>query len=123
MNYKRLITVGLVCFLSLSSGFLASCKDTDSPSGTPGIVQVTADTSVVTKLGITTRPLTDSLARIIAESASTGKTVSSMQVTQDGIVFYDVQVQVGTLVIDVRVRVTDGAVITILGDPEDNKHG
>jgi hypothetical protein len=101
------------CLSLFAAGLLTSCRE--NPAAHNETVQVTADTSVVTKLGITTRPITDSLARIIAEAASTGKTISSTQKTDDGIVFFDVQEQVGTLVVEVKVRTSDGAILTITG--------
>lgn len=114
-------TVGVICLLLVSINLFSACKEKDNPSSQTETIQVTADTSVVTKLGIVARPIIDSTARLIAEAASTGKTTSSSSATISGIALFDVQIQVGSITISVKVRATDGAVITII-DPEDGEH-
>ena len=100
MKNNSLLTKGALYLFILSAGFLLSCKDDDNPAGHTENVTVISDTTTVFKLGITTRPITDSLARAIAETASTGKTISSAQKTEDTIIYYDVQLQVGVIVED-----------------------
>ncbi len=121
MKNNKFLSKGVLYLFVLSIGFLLSCKHEDNPADQTENVTVIADTSTVFKLGITTRPITDSLARVIAETASTGKTISSAQKTEDTIIYYDVQLQVGVIVINVKVRITDGAIITIVDD-EDDEH-
>ncbi|MBS1902849.1 MAG: hypothetical protein JSS75_04020 [Bacteroidetes bacterium] len=116
MKTNTPLIIAALFALVFSSWFFTGCKD--NPAGSHAdVVTVTADTSVVAKLGITTRPIVDSTARLIAESASTGKTISSSQHTTADIGYFDVQELVGVLTIDVNVRTSDGAIITF-SDPD-----
>jgi hypothetical protein len=119
MKRTTLLSQSLGIALVLT-GILSSCRENPADHSQDAI-QFSADTTVVTRLAITVRPVTDSLARIIADSASTGKAISSESETEGGTALFEVQEQVGILTLGVRVRASDGAILTRIDDGDHGK--
>lgn len=114
-SLKALAAVSITA-LFLSTG----CKEsaTDAAESTE---QIIADSTFVDSLKITTRPITDSNAIAIAVLASGGKAISDSLTTYENIAVYKVQVQTGSLLSYLNIRVSDGALITDV-DEEKGKH-
>ena len=80
---------------------------------------ITADTSFVDSLKITSRPITDSNAISIAVLASGGKEIAITSVTYETFPSYKVQVLTGSLTLYLYIRISDGA---LLKDDDNDGH-
>jgi uncharacterized membrane protein YkoI len=74
------------------------------------------ETSFARGLGITGGPITSEQARAIAESATSGVASKVEQEDEDGVQVFGVAIQATAGALDVKVRVSDGAVTKIEAD-------
>jgi uncharacterized membrane protein YkoI len=120
----------LILALAGSSLILTGCgkssandkKDAVSPIGPTATIHP-PDTSFAQGLGITGGPITSDQARSIAEAATSGVASKVEQEDEDGVQVFGVAVQAPTGSLDVKVRISDGAVTKIESDGGDAEGG
>jgi len=104
-------------------GPAASSNVATGESGPASSASASPNTSFTTQLGISGGPVSAEDARQIAELATGGTALSVEEEDEDGSPVFGVTVEVGSARKDVKVRISDGAVIKIEDDGEDPDDG
>lgn len=101
--------------VALGMGLLIGCSDssTNAHSNKKSTVFNPPNMSFARAVGVTSGPITEQQARAIAEAATGGTAISVEQEDMDGMQVFGVLVQVGPVRKDVKVRISDGAVLQI----------
>lgn len=112
-----------VAVMVLTVGCSKSNAPTASNNGST-ITFAPPNSSFAKALGITSGPVTPEQAMAIAAAAAGGTAVPVEQEDENGVQVFGVIVQVGTMQKDVKVRVSDGAVLKIEdGGPDGTSEG
>lgn len=112
---KRREMAVLIIGLAVAGGTVMGCSG-NSTATSPPSKTVSWNGSPAKTLGIPAGPVTADQARQIAESATGGVSQSVEQEDEDGTQVFGVHVLVGTTTQDVKVRVSDGAVMKVEDD-------
>ncbi len=118
MNTLRIFFRAGAAVIIVGIFFAVGCKESSTDANKSNEV-ITADTSFVNALEITVRPITDSNAVAIAVLASAGKAISVASATYENMAVYKVQIQTGSLLMYLYVRISDGALVK---DSDDDEH-
>lgn len=106
---------------------IVGCSKSNAPTAAQNGSTVTftpPNTSFARAAGITSGPITAEQAKTIAAAAAGGTAVSAEQEDENGVQVFGVIVQVGTTQKDVKVRISDGAVLKIEdGGPDGTPEG
>lgn len=104
-----------VLIVVLAIGFLVGCSNssTNPQSNKTSTVFNPPNTTFAKAVSVTSGPITEQQARAIAEAAAGGTAISVEQEDMDGAQVFGVLVQAGSVRKDVKVRISDGAVLQI----------
>jgi uncharacterized membrane protein YkoI len=116
MNHLIRAATLTMIFALVAYAFTGCGDSTTNAAGT----EVTFDNSAVTTLGITNSPITADQARQIAETATGGTALNVEQENENHVELFDVDIQLGSSTTDVKVRISDGAVMKVEADDEDD---
>jgi hypothetical protein len=112
----------LIIALSVATGSVMGCSGNNSGTNPSGKT-ISWNGGPAKTLGITASPVTADQARQIAEEATGGVSQSVEQEDEDGTQVFGVHVLVGTTAQDVKVRVSDGAVLKVEADDDGEEGG
>ena len=99
----------------------AACQSDSAPNSAGTIDFVPPNQTFAEGLGITGGPISSEQAKQIAAAAAGGTAVTVEREDEDGVQVFGVEVQTAAGIKDVKVRISDGAVMKIESD--DDAHG
>jgi uncharacterized membrane protein YkoI len=119
MQMKHTIYVTILAMVfSLTVCTFTGCGTNDATTNSAGS-EVKFDISAAKALGITNSPITAEQARQIAEKTTGGRGLKVEQGHESGVEVFVVDVQVNSSMNDINVRVSDGAVMKVEADDDD----